>query len=199
MADDVNSLLGQVIDQMNKAISHLENELLRIRAGKASPTMLEGIYVDYYGASTALSQVANVNTPDARTIVIQPWEKNLIKAIEKAIIDSNLGFNPQNDGAMVRINVPPLSEDRRKEMVKRAKAEGENAKVSIRTMRRDANEVVKKAQKNGLPEDLAKDVEAKVQKVTDDFIVKVDKHLEAKEKEIMTVYITVSILKKPQK
>lgn len=187
MADDVNSLLGQVIDQMNKAISHLENELLRIRAGKASPTMLEGIYVDYYGASTALSQVANVNTPDARTIVIQPWEKNLIKAIEKAIIDSNLGFNPQNDGAMVRINVPPLSEDRRKEMVKRAKAEGENAKVSIRTMRRDANEVIKKAQKNGLPEDLAKDVEAKVQKVTDDFILKVDKHLEAKEKEIMTV------------
>jgi ribosome recycling factor len=187
MADDVNSILGQLNDQMNKAISHLENELLKIRAGKASPAMVEGIFVDYYGSSTPLSQVANVNTPDARTIVIQPWEKALIKAIEKAIIDSNLGFNPQNDGAMVRINVPPLSEDRRKEMVKRAKSEGENAKVSVRTLRRDANELIKKAQKNGLPEDAAKEIEARVQKITDDYIVKVDKHLEAKEKEIMTV------------
>jgi len=185
--NDIKSIIDHMQDHMQKAITHLESELVKIRAGKASPNMLDGVMVDYYGAMTPLSQVANVNTPEARTIVIQPWEKSLIKAIEKAIIDSNLGMTPANDGIMIRINVPPLSEERRRDLVKRAKAEGEHAKVGIRNLRREANDNIKKAQKSGLPEDLAKDGEAKTQKITDDFISKVDKHLEAKEKEIMTV------------
>ncbi len=172
---------------MQKAITHLEVELNKIRAGKASPAMLDGVMVDYYGAMTPLSQVASINTPEARTLVIQPWEKSLIKNIEKAIIDSNLGLAPSNDGIMIRISVPPQSEDRRKDLVKRAKAEGEHAKVGIRNLRRDANDNIKKLQKAGLPEDLAKDGEAKSQKITDDYITKVDKHLEAKEKDIMTI------------
>jgi len=184
---EIKAILANMEDHMQKAISHLEVELAKIRAGKASPAMLDGIMVDYYGAMTPLSQVASVNSPEARTLVIQPWEKTLIKAIEKAIIDSNLGFNPANDGIMIRINVPPLSEERRKELVKRAKAEGEHAKVGIRNLRREANDNIKKEQKNGLPEDLAKDAEAKTQKVTDEYIVKVDKHLETKEKEVMTI------------
>jgi ribosome recycling factor len=184
---DVKPIIDHMQDHMQKAISHLEAELVKIRAGKASPAMLDGVLVDYYGAMTPLSQVANINTPEARTIVIQPWEKSLIKAIEKAIIDANLGLTPANDGQLIRINVPPLSEERRKDLVKRAKSEGEHAKVSIRNLRRDANENIKKAQKNGLPEDMAKDAEAKTQKITDDFITKVDKHLDAKEKEIMTI------------
>lgn len=184
---DVKPIIDHMQDHMQKAISHLEMELVKIRAGKASPAMLDGVAVDYYGAMTPLSQVANVNTPEARTIVIQPWEKSLIKAIEKAIIDANLGLTPANDGQLIRISVPPLSEERRRDLVKRAKAEGEHAKVSIRNLRRDANENIKKAQKAGLPEDLAKDAETKTQKLTDDFIARVDKHLEAKEKEIMTV------------
>lgn len=174
-------------EQMQRAISHLETELVKVRAGKANPSMLDSIFVDYYGNNTPLNQVANVNTLDARTLVIQPWEKAMIKPIEKAIIDANLGFAPQNDGQIVRINVPPLSEERRKDLVKKAKAEGENAKVSIRNLRREGNEQIKKIQKTGIPEDLAKDAENRIQKMTDDFIVKVDKHLEAKEKEIMTV------------
>lgn len=184
---EINLIVDKLQDDMQKAISHLESELLKIRAGKANPAMLEGLMVDYYGSMTPLNQVANVNTPDARTLQIQPWEKSLIKAIEKSIIDSNLGFAPQNDGALIRINIPPLSEERRRDLVKRAKAEGEHAKVGIRNHRRDANEEIKKAQKAGLPEDLAKDAEAKTQKLTDEYIQKVDKHLEAKEKEIMTV------------
>lgn len=174
-------------DHMQKAITHLEVELNKIRAGKASPAMLDGVMVDYYGAMTPLSQVASINTPEARTLVIQPWEKSLIKNIEKAIIDSNLGLAPSNDGIMIRISVPPQSEDRRKDLVKRAKAEGEHAKVGIRNLRRDANDNIKKLQKAGLPEDLAKDGEAKSQKITDDYITKVDKHLDAKEKDIMTI------------
>ncbi|MBL7924839.1 MAG: ribosome recycling factor [Bacteroidia bacterium] len=185
--NDVKPILDYMQDHMQKAITHLESELVKIRAGKASPSMLDGVLVDYYGSMTPLSQVANINTPEARTIVIQPWEKSLIKAIEKAIIDSNLGLTPANDGLLIRISVPPLSEERRKDLVKRAKAEGEHAKVGIRNLRRDANENIKKAQKSGLPEDVAKEAEAKTQKITDDYIAKVDKHLEAKEKEIMTV------------
>jgi ribosome recycling factor len=184
---DVKPILDHMQDHMQKAISHLENELAKIRAGKASPAMLDGLMVDYYGAMTPLNQVASVNTPEARTIIIQPWEKSLIRNIEKAIIDANLGMTPANDGLVVRINVPPLSEERRRDLVKRAKAEGEHAKVGIRNLRRDANESIKKAQKAGLPEDVAKEAEAKTQKITDDFIAKVDKHLETKEKEIMTV------------
>lgn len=183
----MNPIIASMQDLMNKAINHLEAELVKIRAGKANPSMLDGIHVDYYGAPTLLSQVANVNTSDARTLTIQPWEKSLIRAIEKAIIDANLGFAPQNDGTLIRINIPPLSEERRKDLVKRAKAEGEHAKVSIRNLRRDANDNIKKAQKAGLPEDVAKDAEAKTQAITDDFIKRVDKHLETKEKEIMTV------------
>jgi ribosome recycling factor len=184
---EVKPILDHMQDHMQKAISHLEAELVKIRAGKATPSMMDGVMVDYYGSMTPLNQVANINTPEARTIIIQPWEKSLIKPIEKAITDANLGLNPQNDGQMIRITVPPLSEERRKDLVKRAKAEGEHAKVGIRNLRRDANENIKKAQKAGLPEDLAKDAEAKTQKITDDYIAKVDKHLEAKEKEIMTV------------
>ncbi len=186
-AEEVKKIIDSTTEHMNKVITHLESELHKIRAGKASPGMLENIYVDYYGTNTPLSQVASVNTPDARSIVIQPWEKAMIGPIEKAIINSNLGFNPQNDGALIRINVPPLSEERRKELVKRAKAEGEVAKVSVRNLRRDANEHIKRLQKSGLPEDLAKEAENKTQHMTDDFIKKVDKHLEGKEKEIMTV------------
>lgn len=185
--DELNKVIAQLADQMNRAISHLESELVKVRAGKANPSMLDSIFVDYYGNNTPLNQVANINSLDARTLVIQPWEKTMIKPIEKAIIDSNLGFAPQNDGQVVRINIPPLSEERRKDLVKKAKSEGENAKVSIRNLRRDGNEAIKKIQKAGLPEDMAKDAEARVQKMTDDFITKVDKHLETKEKEIMTV------------
>jgi ribosome recycling factor len=185
--EEVKNILDQLQDQMNKAIAHLESELQKVRAGKASPSMLDGLYVDYYGTPTPMNQVASVNTPDARTLIVQPWEKTMIKPIEKSIIDANLGFAPQNDGSMIRINIPPQTEERRKELVKKAKAEGEHAKVGIRTFRKDANDNVKKAQKNGLPEDMAKDAEDKIQKLVDSFVVKIDKHLEAKEKEIMTV------------
>jgi ribosome recycling factor len=187
MSEDVKKIMDAMNELMNKAIAHLESELQKIRAGKANPQMLDSIHVDYYGTNTQLSQVANVNTPDARTIVIQPWEKSMIGPIEKAILAANLGLTPQNDGSVVRINVPPLSEERRKDLVKKAKAEGEVARVSIRNIRRDSNELIKKAQKNGLPEDEAKEAEEKTQQVTNAFIVKVDKHLDTKEKEIMTV------------
>jgi len=185
--EEVKNILDQLQDQMNKAIAHLESELQKVRAGKASPSMLDGLYVDYYGTPTPLNQVASVNTPDARTLVVQPWEKTMIKPIEKSIIDANLGFAPQNDGSMIRISIPPQTEERRKELVKKAKAEGEHAKVGIRTFRKDANDNVKKAQKNGLPEDMAKDAEDKIQKIVDSYVVKIDKQLEIKEKEIMTV------------
>jgi len=172
---------------MDKAISHLEAELAKIRAGKANPSMLEGIFVDYYGNSTPLNQVASVNTPDARTLVIQPWEKNMLGPIEKAIFASNMGLTPQNDGIMVRLNLPPVTEERRLGLVKQSKAEAENCKVSIRNIRRDANEAIKKLVKDGLAEDLAKDAETKIQQLTDAYILKTDKQLEVKEKEIMTV------------
>ena len=172
---------------MQKAITHLDAELLKIRAGKASTQMLEGIFVDYYGANTPLGNVANVSTPDARTLAIQPWEKSMLGPIEKAIQAANLGFNPSNDGSIIRINVPPLTEERRKNLGKQSKNEGENAKVSIRNIRRDANETIKKLQKDGLPEDMGKDAETKIQALTDSYIVKVDALIEKKEKDIMTV------------
>ena len=174
-------------DKMHKAVDYLENELQAVRAGKANPAMLNNISVDYYGTMTPLAQVSSVTSPDARTIVIQPWEKAMIGPIEKAILTANIGFNPQNNGEVVRINVPPLTEDRRKDLVKQCKQEGETAKVSIRNARRDTIEAIKKMQKDGLSEDLAKDFEADVQKVTDEFNKKVDGILEKKEKEIMTV------------
>jgi ribosome recycling factor len=187
MNEEVNFYIEDAAERMEKAIVHLENELRIIRAGKANPAMLSGIMVDYYGTSTPLQQVSNVGTLDARTITIQPWEKSMIGPIEKAILAANLGFNPQNNGEVVRISVPPLTEDRRKNLVKQVKMEGENARVSIRNARRDANEEIKKMQKNGLEEDMAKDAELEIQKLTDSFNKKVEEQLIKKEEEILTV------------
>lgn len=172
---------------MQKAIAHLETELTRIRAGKANPGMLDGVNVEYYGAPTPIAQVANVSILDARTISIQPWEKNMLQAIEKAIMQANIGITPQNDGVQIRLFLPPLTEERRKELVKKASGEGEQSKVAIRSIRRDAIEQVKKLQKDGLSEDAAKDGEKTIQELTDKFIGLVEKHLAVKEKEIMTV------------
>jgi len=187
MNEEVQFYIDEAQEGMDKAIHHLQVELAKIRAGKASTAMLDGIRADYYGALTPLSQIASVNTPDPRTLVIQPWEKSALNAIEKAIINSNLGLNPSNDGTMIRINVPPLTEERRRDLVKRTKGEGETAKVSVRNIRRDANEAIKKLQKDGVPEDMVKDGEAKVQQITDKYIAKVEEVLGVKEKEIMTV------------
>ena len=187
MNEDIQFILDDAAEQMNKALSHLEAELVKVRAGKASPTMLEGVMVDYYGSKTPMNQVANINTADARTLVIQPWEKAMLTPIEKAIMAANLGLNPQNDGVLIRILVPALTEERRKDLVKKAKTEAENAKVSLRTIRKESNEALKKLQKNGTPEDEIKEGETKVQQLTDSFVVKCDKHLEVKEKEIMTI------------
>jgi ribosome recycling factor len=172
---------------MDKAIDHCENELQKIRAGKASPAMLDDVYVDYYGTSTPLSQIGNVNTPDARTIVVQPWEKNMLGPIEKAIMEANLGLNPQNDGVIIRLNVPPLTEERRRDLVKRAKGEAETGKIAIRNLRKDANEKIRKLKAEGVSEDEMKVGETEIQKLTDAYIIKVDQHSEAKEKDIMTV------------
>jgi len=187
MSEDLELILDDAQDSMKKAISHLEAELTRIRAGKASPSMLDGINVEYYGAPTPLSQIANVTVLDARTISIQPWEKNMLQAIDKAILAANIGITPQNDGVQIRLFLPPLTEERRKEFVKRAAAEGEHAKVAIRNIRRDGIEQIKKLQKDGLSEDVAKDSEKRIQETTDKYITLVDKHLAAKEKEMMVV------------
>ncbi len=187
----MNELISLQLDDckegMAKAVSHTESELTKIRAGKASPGMLDGIYVDYYGSSTALSQVSNINTTDARTIVVQPWEKSLLSTIEKAIIDSNIGLNPQNDGSIIRLAVPPLTEERRRDLVKRVKEEAEKGRVAIRNIRKDSNESIKKLKNDGASEDEIKQGEAEVQKLTDAYIVKVDQLAELKEKDIMTV------------
>lgn len=172
---------------MKKAINHLETELTKIRAGKANPQILEGIMVDYYGAPTALAQVGNITVMDARTLMIQPWERNMLQPIERAIINSNIGINPQNDGNYIRLFLPPLTEERRRELVKRCLGEGEHSKVAIRNIRRDAIEAIKKLQKTGLSEDAAKDAEADIQEVTNKYISAVEKHLATKEKEIMAV------------
>lgn len=185
--DEVNMLLDLAAEKMEKAIMHLDNELRVVRAGRANPAMLSGVMVDYYGTLTPLSQVASVSSPDARTIAVQPWEKKMIDPIERAIMAANLGFNPQNNGEVVRIVVPALTEDRRKELVKQVKQLGENARVSLRNARREVNDELKKQQKNGLGEDVVKDSEAKVQKLTDTYSKKVDELLDKKEKEILTV------------
>ena len=187
MSEELELIKMDTESTMNKAISHLEAELIKIRAGKANPNMLDGIVADYYGSPTPLSQIANISVLDARTISVQPWEKNMLHPIERAIIASNIGINPQNDGNYIRLFLPPLTEERRKELVKRCYSEGENGKVSIRNIRRDAIEQIKKLQKDGLSEDAAKDAEAEVQEQTNRFISLVEKHLEAKEKEIMVV------------
>jgi ribosome recycling factor len=174
-------------DKMVKSILHLEDELIHIRAGKATPAILDGITVDYYGSLTPLSQVSNVNTPDPKTIAIQPWEKNMLQVIEKAILAANIGLTPVNNGELIRLNIPPLTEERRKNLVKQVKTLGENSKVSIRNARRDANDELKKLLKNGLPEDIEKEASEKIQHMTDDYIRKVDAVVALKEKDIMTV------------
>lgn len=185
--EDVSLIIDDAKESMQKAINHLEQELTKIRAGKASPTMLDGINVEYYGSPTPINQVANISVLDAKTISIQPWEKNMLSAIDRAIMQANIGITPQNDGNQIRLFLPPLTEERRKELFKKASAEGEHSKVAIRNIRRDAIEQIKKLQKDGLSEDAAKDAEADIQNLTDKFTALVDKHLEAKEKEMMTV------------
>lgn len=184
---ETKTILNGANDQMQKSLNHLDEELLGIRAGKASTNALNGIMVDYFGNQCPISGVASVTVPDARTILIQPWDKNMLRPIEKAIINSNIGLTPSNSGDQIRLTVPPLTEERRKELVKRVRGEGEVAKVSIRNVRREAVEAFKKAQKNGMPEDVAKDGEAEVQKITDKFNKVIDVALDKKEKDIMTV------------
>ena len=184
---DIKTVLDNAKSLMYKVFSHLESELQKVRAGKANPVMLENVQVDYYGSRVPLSNTASINTQDARTLIIQPWEKSMLTPIEKAIQAANLGFNPQNDGVIIRIIVPPLTEERRKDLTKTAKGLGEDAKIASRNIRKDAMEQIKKLQKDGLPEDLAKDAETKVQQLTDGTVSKIDKHVEQKEKEIMTV------------
>lgn len=187
MPEELNAILEDTNNLMTKSLGHLESELVKIRAGKANPNLLDGISVDYYGNPTPVNQVANVSAIDARTITVQPWEKNMLQAIERSIIAANIGINPQNDGNIIRLFLPPLTEERRKELVKRSNAEGEQAKVSIRNIRRDSIEQIKKLQKDGLSEDACKDAEKETQELTDKYISLVDKHLSAKEKEIMAV------------
>ena len=187
MTEDLQLVLEDTEVSMQKAINHLESELQKIRAGKASPQMLDGIMAEYYGNPTPISQVANITAMDARTISVQPWEKPMLAIIERAIIAANIGINPQNDGNIIRLFLPPLTEERRRELVKRCNGEGENAKVSIRNIRRDSIENIKKLQKDGLSEDAGKDGEQEAQAITDKFIALVDKHLDFKEKEIMSI------------
>lgn len=183
----VKAVLDAASDKMEKAIEHLDNDIGKIRAGKANPKMLEDLKIDYYGTLTPLPQAANINTPDPRTITIQPWDKKMIPIIEKAILAANLGMNPDNNGEIVRINVPPLTEERRKDLVKQVKKIGEDIRIAIRNIRRDAIEDLKKLKKDGLPEDMEKDAEADTQKLTDKSIKKIDELLEKKEKDILTV------------
>ena len=187
MTEEISTIKAGAEDLMKKAINHLEAELIKIRAGKANPQMLDNIVVDYYGSPMPINQVANISVMDARTLTIQPWEKNMLQPIERAIINANIGVTPQNDGVIIRLFLPPLTEERRKELVKKCLAEGEHSKIAVRNIRRDSIESIKKMQKNGLSEDAAKDAETDVQHVTDKFIFQIEKHLVSKEKEIMAV------------
>ena len=184
---DTKTILNDATARMQKTVDFLEESLANIRAGKASVNVLNGVFVEYYGSQTPVSGVASVTVPDAKTILIQPWDKNMIRPIEKAIIDSNIGLTPSNNGESIRLSMPPLTEERRKELVKQSKAEAENARVSLRNARRDAVEAFKKAVKDGMPEDEGKDGEAQVQKIVDKFNKAIDASFEKKEKEIMTV------------
>ncbi len=184
---EINDFLAPAEESMEGSIMFLDESLAHIRAGKASARILDGVKVDYYGSVVPISNVANISTPDAKTISIQVWEKSMLAEVEKAIINSEVGIMPMNNGEVLRLQMPPLTEDRRKELTKQAKQEGENAKVSVRNARRDAIEGLKKELKNGMPEDVEKDGEAEVQKLHDKFIKKVDEMIAAKEKEIMTV------------
>ncbi|HQW85421.1 MAG TPA: ribosome recycling factor [Ferruginibacter sp.] len=187
MSAEINTIISDTSTAMQKALNHLETELIKIRAGKANPNIIDGIMADYYGNPTPVNQIANISVLDARTISVQPWEKNMLQPIERAITMANIGINPQNDGNSIRLFLPPLTEERRKELVKKCNAEGENAKVAMRNIRRDSIEAIKKLQKEGLSEDISKDAENDVQQATDKYIVLIEKHLTAKEKEIMAV------------
>ena len=187
MIEEVQMVIDICKERMEDALAHLDKELVHIRAGKASPRMLDTVMVNYYGSMVPISQVSNITTPDARTIVVQPWEKPMIHPIEKAIINSNLGFNPDNNGEIIRINVPAPTEQRRKEMVKTVNKEGEIAKVSLRSARKDANDNLKKLLKDGLSEDDEKDAETEVQDMTTDFSKKIDKMLDEKNVEVLTI------------
>jgi ribosome recycling factor len=187
MSEDLQKQVDNTEDAMKKAIGHLEAELVKIRAGRANPQMFDGLTVDYYGTPTLISQVGNITVADARTLTIQPWEKNMLQPIERSIIAANLGVTPQNDGIIIRIFLPPLTEERRKEIVKRVHNEGEHSRVAIRNIRRDAIEHIKKLQKQGVSEDLASDAEKEVQDMTNTYIAQVEKHLASKEKEIMSI------------
>ena len=185
--NDVNHYLNPAEEKMEMAVEYLDEALAHIRAGKANPKILDGIRVDYYGSAAPISNVANISVPDARTIAITPWEKSMFKVIEKAIINSELGITPENNGEVIRISIPPLTEERRKALAKQSKNEAEQAKISVRNARRDAIEGLKKAIKDGMPEDVEKDAEAKVQKIHDRFMKRIDEIFAAKEKEILTV------------
>jgi len=187
MSEEVQMIIDETKKNMGESVDHLANELTKVRAGRANPIMLEGIMVDYYGSMTPLSQVSNVSATDARTIRVQPWEKKMLEPISNAIIAANLGLNPQNNGEVVMINVPILTEERRKELVKKAKSVAEDAKVGIRNHRKEANDLIKSLLKDGLPEDEAKSAEEKIQDLTNTYIGKIDAMLDAKEKDILTV------------
>jgi len=187
MNEEVELVLEDADEKMQRSVKHLESDLSKIRAGRANVNMLDGVIVDYYGSPTPLNQVANINTPDARTIAIQPWEKTMIDPIEKSIMATNLGLNPMNNGEIIRINIPALTEQRRQELVKQVKTEGENGKVSVRNIRRDANDYLKKLLKEGLSEDEVKDAEKEVQDLTDNFIKLIEEKIDEKDKDIMTI------------
>ncbi|MEK6479235.1 ribosome recycling factor [Catalinimonas sp. 4WD22] len=187
MTEEIQMYLDEAEDNMKKAIEHVRGEFKKIRAGKAQPNMLDGLMVEYYGNNTPINQVASITTPDARTVMIKPWEKKMVNEIERAIINSDLGLNPQNDGEIVRLNIPPLTEERRKNLVKQAKNEAENGKVSVRNIRKDANDSIKKLLKEGTSEDDVKEGEDNVQQLTDKYNARIDSIFEEKEKEIMTV------------
>jgi ribosome recycling factor len=185
--EEIEFIIDEAKESMNGSISHLEKEFLNIRAGKASPQMLGSVFVDYYGSQTPLSQVGNINVPDARTITIQPFEKSMLQPIEKAIMIANIGFNPMNNGDVIIISVPPLTEERRRDLAKQAKTEAEDAKIGVRNCRKDANTDIKKLEKDGVSEDACKSAEDDIQNLTNSFIRKIDELLVAKEAEIMKV------------
>jgi ribosome recycling factor len=187
MNEEIEFTLAEANEGMLLAVQHLEKELQKLRAGKASVQMLDGVKIDYYGAMTPIDQAANISTPDGRQIIVQPWDKSVLGLIDKAIQAANLGFNPKNEGEILRISVPPLTEERRRDLVKKAKAESETAKISIRNIRRLANETAKKLKKDGVPEDEVDKLEIDIQKLTDEHIAKTDRIFEVKEKDIMTV------------
>lgn len=185
MTEEINQIIGEAKQAMSDAVEHLTKSYLNIRAGKANPQMLGSVFVDYYGSQTPLSQVASITTPDARTLSVSPWEKNMLQPIEKAIMVANLGLNPMNNGETIMINIPALTEERRKELAKQAKSEGEDTKISVRNARKDANNFVKKL--DGVSEDLIKDAEERIQKLTDEYVQKIDAIYAEKEAEIMKV------------